>query len=120
MKYSSTKYSVGGDIPVQNIQSVKIFQYKIFSRYKYSSTEHSVSRDISGQSSTKYSVGKDVSVQNIQSDGIFQGSNTNGGTTKRKSKQEARRAGTEIKPDTKRQKKKNRTQVRKDGEKARR
>jgi hypothetical protein len=28
----STKYSVGKDIAVQNIQSVSVFQYKIFSR----------------------------------------------------------------------------------------
>ena len=30
--YSSTKYSICKDIPVQHIQSARIFQYKIFSQ----------------------------------------------------------------------------------------
>ena len=34
--YSSTKYSARKDIPVQNIKSVRIFQYKIFSQEGYS------------------------------------------------------------------------------------
>jgi hypothetical protein len=34
------------DTLVQNIQSVRIFQYTIFSQQGYSSTKYSVSRDI--------------------------------------------------------------------------
>jgi hypothetical protein len=45
-------------ISVPNIQSVRIFQYRTFSQYGYSSTKFSVSRDIP--------------VQNIQSIRIFQ------------------------------------------------
>jgi hypothetical protein len=44
-------------------QSVRIFQYKIFSQLRHFSTKYSVSK---GYSSTKYSVNKDILVQNIQ------------------------------------------------------
>ena len=64
----------------QNIQSVRSFQSKIFSRHGDSSTQHSVSKDISGQnicsqkehSSAKYSVSAEIPVQNIQSARRFQ------------------------------------------------
>ena len=39
------------DIPAHNIQSARIFQYKIF--------------NLQGYSSTKYSVSKDIPIQNI-------------------------------------------------------
>ena len=45
------------NVPVHSIQPVRIFQYKLFSQYRYSSTNHSVS--------------KDIPVKNIQSVGIF-------------------------------------------------
>jgi hypothetical protein len=45
-------------MPVQNIHSAGIFQYKIFSQQEYSSINDSFSRNIP--------------VQNIQSAGIFQ------------------------------------------------
>ena len=49
---------------VQNIQSVRIFQYKIFSGEGYFSTKYSVDKVISVQNTQ--------SVQNIQSVRIFQ------------------------------------------------
>jgi hypothetical protein len=40
--YSSARYSVNRDIPVQKIQSVGIFQYEIFSRQRHSGTKHAI------------------------------------------------------------------------------
>jgi hypothetical protein len=57
------------DFPGQNIQSVGIFQYKIFSQYGYLSTKYSVSRDIPVQN---VPFGRKMTVQNIVSGGIFQ------------------------------------------------
>jgi hypothetical protein len=61
--------AVSRDVPVQNIQSVRMFQYKV--------QKHSVSKDVPVQNIQsvrmfqykvqKYSVIKDVPVQNIQS-----------------------------------------------------
>jgi hypothetical protein len=47
--YSRTQKSVSKDIPVQNIQAAKIFQYKILNQQGYSSTQYSGSKDVSGQ-----------------------------------------------------------------------
>jgi uncharacterized protein YjdB len=70
-------------------RDLRIFQYKIFSRWGYFSGKYSASKDISVQNtqsvgifwytifsqwgyfSGKYSVSKDISVQNTQSVGIF-------------------------------------------------
>jgi hypothetical protein len=43
---ASTKNSVSKGIPVQTIQSARIFPYKKFSQQVYSSTKYSVSKDI--------------------------------------------------------------------------
>ena len=76
----------GLDIPVQNMQSIGIFQYEICSQ---SSTKYAVNRDIPvrniqsgifqyeickqlGYSSTKYAVSRDIPVQTMQSVRIFQ------------------------------------------------
>jgi hypothetical protein len=85
-----TKYAVSRNIPVQNIQSVEIFQCKIYSQHEYSSAKYAVSKDIPVQnmqsvrifqykifsqqtySSTKYSVSRNIPVQNMQSAEIFQ------------------------------------------------
>jgi hypothetical protein len=76
------------DIPVQNIQSAGLVQYKLFSQQGYSSTKYSVSRispvqniqsvgifqyklfNQQGCSSTKYSVSRMIPGQNIQSVGV--------------------------------------------------
>jgi hypothetical protein len=70
LEYSSTKYSVSGNISVRNIQSVDIFQYKILSQWEYSSTKYLLSQW--EYSSTKYSASGNIPVQNTQSVGIFQ------------------------------------------------
>jgi hypothetical protein len=71
--YPGKQYSVSTDMPVRNIQSVRIFRQEKISQHGYSSTKNSVSKDIPARyfspqeySSKKYSVGKDVQARNIQ------------------------------------------------------
>jgi hypothetical protein len=65
---SSAKYLVSKDVPVQNIQSARTFQYKIFSKQGNSRTKCSVSRNIPVQNIQS----GDIPVKNIQSVGTFQ------------------------------------------------
>ena len=82
--YFSTKHSVSRNMPIRNIQSVRMFQYKIFSQQEsmpaqnmqrvglgYSSTQNIQSLELfqykifsqQKYASAKYSVGKDILVQ---------------------------------------------------------
>ena len=70
MYHTYTKYSFNRNITVQNIQSVWICQYKVFSRriFRHEKSSRWIFHSIQsvGTLQCKYSVGIDMPVQNIQ------------------------------------------------------